>query len=174
MSWFMSVMNDEMTFRVVHLFTCLGLQDWQAGASVQVDRGIVTHIGYGVLVRGRGDWVLGRTTDEFQSVPVYLQDRMGQRSYFVNEFNITTFGGGEGIESSLTPLASTEEKDRAYDLDFDCLTKLGGCTSLCQIAPSSFADLAKETHYLPYRSGHDPNCARFIPPDGIPGTAPNP
>jgi len=135
LSWLIGLMSDQMAFRVVHVFTCLGLQDWQAGSTVQVDGGIVSTVDFRVLVRDRGDSVLGRTTYEFRAVPAYLQDGMGQRSYSVNPYNITTFGGGEGIESYLTPLASTEEIDRAFDLDFDCLTRLGGCTSLCQMAP---------------------------------------
>ena len=75
--------------------------------------------------------------------------------------NITTVGGGEGIESTLTPQASAEERKRAYDSDFDCLTKLGGCTSLCLFAPLAFADLVTQEHRMPYADEQDPHCDRF-------------
>lgn len=125
----------ERTWQIVHLFPLLGVQDGWGGAEVRVDNGIVTQVGYGIAARGSGDEVLGRTVDEFKVIPEYLQDRMGQRSYFVNGVNITTTGGGEGIESTLTPQASAEERDRAYDIDFDCLTKMGGCTASANSPP---------------------------------------
>ena len=77
---------------------------------------------------------------------------------------ITTVGGGEGIQSILTGQANTEERNRAYDFDFDCLTRPGGSTSLCQIAPFAFADFLKETGGMPYLDEHDPHCAKFKPP----------
>jgi hypothetical protein len=162
----------EMTFNVVRLFPPLGLQDWWGGATVRVDGGIVTQVTYGVFVRGSGGWVLGGDTDESKVVPQFLQTRMGQRSYVVHWFNITTVGGGEGIQSTLTPQANVEERNRAYDFDFDCLTRLGGCTSLCQFVPSAFADLVKETGGMPYLDEHDPHCAKFKPAQTSPKPGP--
>jgi hypothetical protein len=172
--WGPSLLNGETTWQVVRVFPPLGLQDWQAGATVQVDRGIVTHVSYGVWVRGSGGFVLGRDTDEFLVIPQYLRDRMGQRSYYVSWANITTVGGGEGILSTLTPQANAEERNHAYDVDFDCLTMLGGCTSLCQIAPTSFADLVKDSHQMPWLDEHDPHCAKFKPLERSLNGAPNP
>ena len=171
---FLGNMSYQTTFRIVHVFPSLGLQDWWTGAIVTVDGGIVNDVWYHVGVRSSGvcvsgcDWVLGRSIRDYKVLPAYLRERMGQRSYSVTHLVITTFGGGEGIDSTLTPQATVEERKRAYDFDFDCLTRLGGCTSLCQFAPSAFADLVKETHHLPELDKNDPHCAKFKTPAGNP------
>jgi hypothetical protein len=169
--WYLS---EEAILRVLRVFPLLGLQDWEAGATVRVDGEVVTQVNYSVLVRAGGGWVLGRATDEFLEVPPYLRPRMGQRSYFVNWVNITTPGGGEGIQSTLTPEASDQERNRAYDFDFDCLTRLGGCSSLCQSAPVSFADLVKESNEMPWLDEHDPHCADFKSLERKPPDTPKP
>jgi len=156
-------MSDETLYRVFRIFSRCGLLDFSAGITVTIDGGIVTHTDYSVLVRGHDAVVLGRHIEEFQVIPQYLRDEARQRSYFVGYVNITTLGGGEGIESILTPQANPEARNRAYDFDFDCLAKLGGCSSLCQFAPSAFADLVKESHNMPWLDEHDPNCAKFKP-----------
>jgi len=149
--------------RVLRMLPHLGLQDGWGGADARVDRGIVTHLDYGVFVRGSGGWVLGRNSAEDQEVPKYLEDLARHRSYYLHWFNITTEGGGEGIESRVTHQASAEERYRAYDFNFDCLTRLFGCTSLCQFAPAAFADCVKQTGEMPWLDEHDPNCAKFKP-----------
>jgi len=167
-------LTPQMGDYLLRLLPALGLQDGLGGANVTVDRGIVTHLDYAVFVRGKGGEVLGRRASEFKEVPKYLQDGMGQRSYHVGWFNITTPGGGEGIDSTLTAQANTEERKRAYDFDFGCLTKSGGCTSLCQFAPTAFADLVKESGQMPWLDEHDPNCAKFRPPAANPDIARHP
>ena len=146
---------------LLHVLPRLGLQVWEGGGDVRVDAGIVTCVTYGVLVRGSGGWLLGHEAEEFKAVPKYLQDRTGQRSYFVRWANITTPGGGEGIISTVTLQANPKERNVAAD--FDCLTRLGGCTSLCQIAPAAFADYVKQTGRMPWLEEHDPNCGKFKP-----------
>ena len=166
-------LNVEMLCQMLRVFPALGLQDWWGGANVRVDGGVVTHVWYGVFVRGSGGWVLGHTIDEFKVMPEYLRDRMRQRSYAVGWFNITTEGGGEGVSSTLAHEASAEERERAYGLDFGCLTRRGGCTSLCQLAPTAFADFLKENE-MPWLDEHDPNCARFKPLVANPNNAAHP
>jgi hypothetical protein len=166
--------SGETLCHVLRILSRCGLLDLSAGITVTIERGIVTHTGYGVLVRGNDALVLARQVDEFKVMPEYLRNRAGQRSYFVDWVNITTVGGGEGIHSILTPQANAEERNRAYDFDFDCLTKLRGCTSLCQFAPSAFADLVKESHYMPWLDEHDPGCAKFKRLEGNPNQASNP
>jgi hypothetical protein len=170
-------LNIEALFHVLRAFPPLGLQDWDCGGHVEVDAGHVTYVSYGVFVRGSGGSVLGRNTQEFKefkAIPMYLQERMGQRSYHADWFNITTVGGGEGIRSIFTPQANAEERKRASDFDFDCLTRLGGCTSLCQSAPSALADLLKETGQMWRLDEHDPNCAKFKQPAANPNQAAHP
>jgi hypothetical protein len=177
---FMRNMSYESMFRIVHVFPSLGVQDWWIGATVTVDGGIITDVWYDVGVRSSGDWasgrdwVLGRSVYEFAALPAYLQERMGQRSYSVRHYVITTLGGGEGIQSLLSSHANAEERTRAYDFDFGCLTKVGGCTSLCEFAPSAFADLVKETHHLPELDKNDPHRAKFKPLETNPNNAAHP
>jgi hypothetical protein len=167
-------LNIEAEYYALRALPPLGLQDWESGGDVRIDGGIVTHIGYRVVVRGSGGWVLGYFAVEDRAAARHLPDLMVERPYFVHWFNITTVGGGEGIESSLTPQASTEERNRAYNFNFDCLTRRGGCTSLCQIAPLAFADYVKETGGMPWLDEHDPNCAKFKQPAANPDHAAHP
>ena len=167
-------LNVDILFHVLRALPALGLQDWASGADVRVDGGVVTHVSYSVLVRVSGGWVVGRTTDEFKVIPEHLQSDMGQRSYFVHWSNITTLGGGEAIRSALTPQANAEERRRAYDFDYNCLTKLGGCTGLCQVAPSALADFLKETGQMWRLDEHDPNCAKFKQPAANPNQSAHP
>jgi hypothetical protein len=153
----------EMLYHVLRMFPPLGLQDGWGGGAVRVEQGMVTSLAYAAFVRGAGGWVMGRNIVEGEALPKYLQDHFGKRAYYLDWFNITTEGGGEGIESRLTPQANAEERKRAYDFDFDCLTKLGGCTSFCQLAPAAFADYVKQTGRMPWLDEHDPNCAKLKP-----------
>ncbi len=105
-----------------------------------MDGGIVTSLEYGVYVRGRDGRLLGHEALEINAFPKDRRDRLGPRSHFVRWANITTDFGGEALTSTLTPQANAEERNRAYDFGFGCLTRLGGCTGLCQLAPSAFAD----------------------------------
>jgi hypothetical protein len=163
-----------MVYHLFRVFPPLGLQDWVSQAEVGVVGGFVVHLRYTVFVRGRSGWILGRDAEEFEAIPEYLRDRTGQRSYYLHWFLITDPGGGRGIESVVTPMANAEERNRAYDFDFDCLTKVGGCSSLCQFAPSAFADFVKETGKIPYPLEHDPNCAKFKPLERNPNNAAHP
>ena len=156
-------LNLHASYRLVRELPRFGLQDWDCWAEVWVNKGRVTYVGYEAIVRGSQGWVLGRHIEEFKTVPEYLSRHWGQRSYYLLWFNITTVGGGEGIDSVLTPQASTDERERAHSLDFQCLTKRGGCSSLCQFAPTAFADFVKETGRVPSLDEHDPNCAKFKP-----------
>jgi hypothetical protein len=146
--WGPWMFNGDATWRVVHIFPSFGLQDWHAGATVSVDGGFVTQSRYGVLVRGKDGGVLGREIEEFSALPEYRRDDMTRRSYRVSPFIITTLGGGRGIRSSLTTGATLEERNRAYDVNFDCLTRLRGCSSLDQFAPKSASDLVRERNYI--------------------------
>jgi hypothetical protein len=163
----------DALYRVFQVLPRLGMEDWQAGASVTVDEGIVTRLSCSVLARCSGGGLLGRLIEEFSVTPEYLKDRMRERSYYVHWLNITTVGGGEGIHSVLTPRANADERARAYDYDLSCLTRVGGCTSLCQFAPLAFADLVKESHWVPYLDEKDPNCAKFKSLEENPSPAPN-
>jgi hypothetical protein len=167
-------LNSETGYRLLRMLPHLGLQDGDCGADVRVDRGIVTHLDCGVYVRGSGGWVLGRRIVEDETAPKYILDRMADRAYYLRYSNITTAGGGEAIETDLTPQANADERKRACDLDFGCLTKRGGCTSLCQLAPAAFADYVKQTGWMPRLDERDPNCAKFMPPAANPDNAKHP
>jgi hypothetical protein len=167
-------LSPERLLQVVRVLPRFGVQDRWAGAGVRVDGGFVTRVSYAIFVRGSGGWVLGHDASEGEAAAKSFQDLMGQRPYRVHWFNITTEGGGEGIESSLTPQANAEQGERAYDFDFGCLTRLGGCTSLCQLAPAAFADYVKEAGSMPWLDEHDPNCVKFKPPERNPNNAAHP
>jgi hypothetical protein len=159
-----SSLRYDWMVRLLRVACLLGLQDWWCGASVTADQGVVTRVGYGVAVRRSAGWVLGRETDEFKTMPGYL----GRRSHRIDRLNMTTFGGGEALKSTLDTKVTAAERSAAYDYNFDCLTKLGGCSSMCQFAPRATADYVKQTRSLPYLEEADPTCADFKPREAKP------
>ena len=141
----------------------LGLQARDGGPGVEVDAGVVTSVTYEADVRGSGGWLLVYELFDINAFPKGPIGKIGRRPYSVRSTNITTEGGGGGLMTTLTSQANAEERNHAFEFNFDCLTKFGGCTSLCQLAPGTFADYVKQTGHMPRREELDPNCARFKP-----------
>jgi hypothetical protein len=49
--------------------------------------------------------------------------------------NFTTF---------IYPDATAEQRRRAFDFDLSCLTRIGGCTNVCEIIPSAWPDYVEK------------------------------
>ena len=53
----------------------------------------------------------------------------------------TGFGvGGSGTGALLNTGATPEEKRRAYDINFDCLTSVRECRKACELMPSAWRE----------------------------------
>ncbi len=45
--------------------------------------------------------------------------------------------GGEGYSASIVPEAPEYERKTAFNINLACLTKLGGCLSVCELYPEA-------------------------------------
>jgi len=122
----------------------IGLRFWLAGASFRVVEGRVqSHSGM-VAVEGPEHrwrnvmWELSAAMPEPEA---------GDFDYFTPDLSACTLyvkrhflswgldPGGGGLSAQLTAHASEEEKRKAFNINWSCLTKLGGCSSNAELAP---------------------------------------
>ena len=69
--------------------------------------------------------------------PLYPADRA---SYFVSEPHVTG-PPAEALKVFLTPEATAVEKDKAFRINFSCLTALRECRHPCDVLPEAWRDL---------------------------------
>ncbi len=161
----------ETEDRLLRALRYVGLQYWFVRCDVTVGGEIVTEAESTILVLARGGWALEREMVDAETIPGYVPGEPDLPAYSVN-WMFFSQSLGEGLRSRLTPAANAEQRSRAYDFNFDCLTTLGGCASLCKLAPAAFADEAKLLDRLPYLEENDPQCVRFKPPATTPNQTP--
>jgi hypothetical protein len=61
---------------------------------------------------------------------------------------------GEAFGVSLSPEATEEERQKAFDFNLSCLTQLRECRHVCEILPNAWRDLSPE-HRLRYTDGRE-------------------
>ena len=61
--------------------------------------------------------------------------------------------------------ASAQQRRRAFDFDFSCLSRIGGCRGACEIMPSAWLDYQKQAppngRALPSEEADDPLCKKL-------------
>jgi hypothetical protein len=57
-----------------------------------------------------------------------------------NEMKFGKHESAFGLETALTPTASTEERKRALHIDFSCLSQGRGCGEVCEVIPEAWKD----------------------------------
>jgi len=83
-----------------------------------------------------------------------------------------TYGvGGRNVHyvqllvASVTTRATTEQRQRAFDLELRCLAHIGGCRAACEVMPSAWLDYQRqalqEGFALPRDELDDPRCKRL-------------
>jgi hypothetical protein len=70
--------------------------------------------------------------------------------------------GTQYVRSKVTTKATDGQVQRAFKLDLNCLTRLGGCRLRCEVMPSAWLDYQKEAKEkgwdLPPDELADPRC----------------
>jgi hypothetical protein len=70
--------------------------------------------------------------------------------------------GTQYVRSKVTTKATDGQAQRAFNLDLNCLTRLGGCRLRCEVMPSAWLDYQKEAKEkgwdLPPDELADPRC----------------
>lgn len=143
---FIIAMNDSPVQR--HWFRHpslphFGIRDWSGYAVIVMSHGTVHQYSFYVwYVASNGHW-RGFGAREFESLPKYerVQARISD-SYSVEGIvsDMPTNGRGFGLRSSLTPLATPTERQRASRLDFACLAQTQGCGEICDVMPDAWQD----------------------------------
>jgi len=113
-----------------------GLRPWQLAIELNVDQGRLSSM-YSSLAIRRED---GFRLVAFTAVDRKMPDQAETVPYFVDYTHVSTTGNGEGLEATVTPAATKEQFRRAYDINFNCLTKTKACSRLSDLMPSAWSD----------------------------------
>ena len=117
--------------------TLPGRRLWMVDVELVIrDRRLIrTNIRF-MLMRSDGV-VLMTAVDGAKPDPLSLP---GRASYDVFEFHITG-PPNEGLKVFLSPEATAAEKDKAFRINFSCLTALRECRHPCDVLPEAWHDL---------------------------------
>ncbi len=128
----------------------VGVRQFVVGASVKVRNGLLVKKGFSILAETRiaspcGQWlaISGTTEDHFPHSDYYYGRYLGLEehpNHQVIKPHLTTNGGGQALNAAVTPDATLTEQERTYDFRLPCLSSLGGCSELEEIAPSAWED----------------------------------
>jgi hypothetical protein len=110
---------------------------WIAGVELVIrDRRLIrTYVRF-MVIRSDG-YVLMSGVDVAQRGPSYSAE---WASYEVFEPHVTG-NPNEGLKVLLSPEATTAERDKAFRINFSCLTALRECRHPCDVLPEAWRDL---------------------------------
>ncbi len=130
------------------LLNNLGVRPWFVVASVAIHGERVVCVSFssasmdsdGVFLIGRV-MMKPRAPEFIRPLEPYDPDfaRSGQPSYAAGRQVIT--GPAEGLEAAISHEATPEQRARAFDINFDCLTGLRECRRACEMMPSVWRQL---------------------------------
>jgi hypothetical protein len=118
---------------------------WSGSAFIYIAKGKVQEYSFGIIYRGPNKQWRGFGAEEGNTLPEYraVQARISD-SYSI-ERNDVRLGErpadlGFALESSLTPRATAVERQRAWHLQFSCLSQQHGCGEICDVMPEAWRD----------------------------------
>lgn len=117
--------------------TLPGLRIWGLIASLEVRDGYFNNL-YLSLSIVRSDHVTLHSTVRLTNKQSVVAPH--GEPYYVYEAHITG-PPGEAMGVVVSPAASVEDRKKAFDLNFLCLTSFQECRQVCQILPSAWKDL---------------------------------
>lgn len=132
----------------------VGLKPWGVVAMFLLERGKVCYFQYSFGLMRSNQW---KELIVEVAAPPTLPDEEFE-PYFPR------YLGGKSIHFTtlIYPEATLDQRRRAFDLDFSCLTRVGGCTNACEMMPSAWPDYLKEAREagtnLPADELADPRC----------------
>jgi hypothetical protein len=119
----------------------LGIRPWFVGSVVTLENGKVKDYSGSVLVGGPCQKLLHAGWEVAQDFPNHGHSgepwpNKVSDSLMIQWHGVTSYQSGEGIQAYLTPAATVEERQAAFDINMDCLTRMGnGCFLLRDILP---------------------------------------
>jgi hypothetical protein len=126
-----------------HSLPRLGVQEWWGNAQISIVRGTVDRYSFWVWYRASNGRWRGFGADVSPGLPRFEQtQRRISDSYSVqrNEMKLGKYETASGLETTLTPTASAEERKRALHIDFSCLSQGRGCGEVCEVMPEAWTD----------------------------------
>jgi len=140
----------EAIYELGRLSTKLGLRPWVVDGGLRSKDGRVEGVWAEVLVEGKSEMLMANWS-YVHDVPIdrlnlerdanTFRPEMGQFYVYWTHLH---FGDqlGEGMRSSITPMATLEEQRAARSINLRCLTSISGCASLCDLMPelASFSE----------------------------------
>jgi len=133
---------------------------WRVNATFVIQNGLLCFASYdyeGFL--GDGDWSVSADVYSRQSFPKYPD---APEAY---EILAGTFRHDRSFRTTVTPDATAEQREHAFDLDLSCITRFGECRQPCELMPSVWLDdqrIARERGLsLPSDEINDPRCKKL-------------
>jgi hypothetical protein len=129
----------------------IGLRRWSVDGRVGLREKRVTIAFAMVMVEGSHEWLVGGWSLA-RTIPTHRIDRFVNTPgvswpHDVNHYLVTWWnrliamekqnGGGEGLDSWITPDARDEERQSAHEFRWNCLTSRSGCRTVCDLYPAA-------------------------------------
>ena len=134
----------------IEFLRTVGIRSARFAGSVEVRDGHVVGTGFSVWAEAKkcapgGQWLIVRTelTDHFSKSDYYFGHQSGLDEHpnrIVSKPHLTTPGGGQVLETAVTPDATSKEIERAFDFHLSCLSSLMGCVELRDLLPAAWED----------------------------------
>ena len=118
----------------------LGIRPWFASGSVTLENGKVKDYGASVIVGGPCEKLLHASWEVAEDFPELGHGEkwpnMVSDNLMIQWHSVISYESGEGLTAYLRPPATPEERQAAFNLNMDCLTRMGnGCFLLSDILP---------------------------------------
>jgi hypothetical protein len=132
-------------------YTLPGLRVWTVYAFLTVESGRLSNVYASQYVLRSGRFGLGTSIELTKSRE--LGSLLDFGPYYVYEAHITG-PAGERFGVRLSPEATPDERRKAFDFNFSCLTQLRECRHVCEMMPSAWRDLSPDRR-LRYEDGRE-------------------
>jgi hypothetical protein len=132
------------------LRTAIGLRRWSVYGRVGFKESRVAVVWGMVMVEGShewlvGDWILAKTIPPYE-IKRFVTSMKVSWPHDVNHYLVRLGrligmekqnGGGEGLDTWITPDATDEERRSAHEFSWQCLTSRSGCRTVCDLYPAA-------------------------------------
>jgi hypothetical protein len=138
-----------------------GPEEWSVQARFKVEDGRLCFAEFQVrdsLARGvQGSLAIDASVASNRSYPHWEGSAYGVGLRAVHNVH--------NLSAMITDGATKEQRERAFDFDLSCLSRIGGCRGACELMPSVWVDYQKEAHAngwpLPPEEANDPHCRKL-------------
>lgn len=128
----------------------LEVPEWWGNAQISMSSGTVESYSFWVWYKAsNGHWRgfgsrVSQALPKFEPVLAHISD-----SYSVQRIVMRGRGpSGFGLESTITPEANADERQRALHIDFSCLAQGRGCGEICEVMPEAWKDFYEKLGHV--------------------------